>query len=80
MLLAFSFFGIELGTNSPQLLASLFLEDVGAVQFALNSVVFFEEGQIVGHCLLIVLEEYVVLDLKVLGLGQFEPGDAEIVF
>jgi hypothetical protein len=31
LLLAFSFLGIELGTDSPLLLVSLFLEDVGAV-------------------------------------------------
>lgn len=31
LLLAFSFLGIELGADSPQLLVSLFLEDVGAV-------------------------------------------------
>lgn len=38
-----------------------------------------KEGDVIGDCLLVVLEEYLILDLKVLGLGELEPGHTQIV-
>jgi hypothetical protein len=37
------------------------------------------ESQQLADCLLVVLEENVIFDLEILGFGEFELGNAEVV-
>lgn len=68
LLFSLPLFSLEFPLDGPQLLLGLFLQESQAVQLPLCSVMFLKEGDIISNCLLVVLEEYLIFDLKVLGL------------
>ena len=70
---------IHLAAEVPDLLAQLLLLHLPTVQFPLSPVVFIVEGQQLANCLLVVFEENVIFDLEILGFGEFELGNAEVV-
>lgn len=80
LLFPFSLLSFELSLDGPQLLLGLLLQEGQAVQLPLRLVVFIKEGDVISDCLLVVLEEYIVFDLKVLCLGELEAGHTQIVF
>jgi hypothetical protein len=61
------------------LLVELFVFDLSPVEFPLSPVVFIVEGQKLSNCLLVLLEENVIFDLEILGFGEFELSNAEVV-
>ncbi len=58
----------------------MLLEEGGTVKVALGAVVLVEQSHVISDSLLVVLEENVVFDFEVLGLGEFEAGHTEVVF
>lgn len=79
LLLPLPLLSLEFSPDGSELLFGLFLQEGQAVQLPLRSVMLLEKGDVIGDCLLVVFEEDLILDLKVLGLGELEPGHTEIV-